>query len=52
MAVEGPLGLGKEALVEYALFTLMWLAVALLAALGARIALNVFMDLKEKLGKR
>ena len=49
---EGPLGLGKEAPVEYALFTLMWLAVALLAALGARIALNVFMDLKEKLGKR
>ena len=49
---EGPLGPGKEAPVEYALFTLMWLAVALLATLGARIALNVFMDLKEKLGKR
>jgi hypothetical protein len=45
--------LGKEELrVEYALFTLMWLAVALLAALGARIAFNVLMDLKEKLGKR
>ena len=49
---EGALGSGKEALVEYALFTLMWLAVALLAALGVRIAFNVFMDLKEKLGKR
>jgi hypothetical protein len=44
--------LGKEAPVEYALFTLMWLAVALLAALGARIALGAFMDFKEKLGKR
>jgi hypothetical protein len=52
LTVEGSVGLGKEAQVEYALFTLMWLAVALLAALGARIALNVFMDLKEKLGKR
>jgi len=43
---------GKEAQVEYALFTLMWLAVALLAALGARIALGVLADLREKLGKR
>ena len=49
---EGLLGLGKEAPVEYALFTLMWLAVALLATLGARIALGAFMDLKEKFGKR
>jgi hypothetical protein len=38
--------------VEYALFTLMWLAVALLATLGARIAIGVLMDLREKLGKR
>ena len=45
-------GLGKEAPVEYALFTLMWLAVALLATLGARIALGVFMDLRERLSKR
>ena len=52
LASEGPVGLGKEAHVEYALFTLMWLAVALLAMLGTRIALNVFTDLKEKLGKR
>jgi hypothetical protein len=52
LTFEGSLGSGKEAPVEYALFTLMWLAVALLATLGARIALNVFMDLKEKLGKR
>jgi len=49
---KGPLGVGKEAQVEYALFTLMWLAVALLAALGARIALGVLADLREKLGKR
>jgi hypothetical protein len=46
------LGLGKEEVrVEYALFTLMWLAVALLATLGARIALRVLVDLREKLGK-
>ena len=37
---------------EYALFTLMWLAVALLATLGARIAFGILVDLKEKLGKR
>jgi hypothetical protein len=52
LTFEGPLGSGKEAPVEYALFTLMWLAVALLATLGARIALNVFLDLREKLSKR
>jgi len=37
---------------EYALFTLMWLAVALLAGLGVRIALGVIRDLREKLGRR
>jgi len=37
---------------EYALFTLMWLAVALLALLGARIAFGVLGDLMGKSGKR
>jgi hypothetical protein len=37
---------------EYALFTLMWLAVALLAILGARIALGIILDLRERLGRR
>lgn len=37
---------------EYALFTLMWLAVALLATLGARIAFGILADLKERFGKR
>jgi len=37
---------------EYALFTLMWLAVALLATLGARIAFGVVADLRKRLGKR
>jgi len=37
---------------EYALFALMWLAVALLTMLGARIAFGVLVDLKERLGKR
>ncbi len=37
---------------EYALFTLMWLAVALLAVLGVQIALGVMLDLRERLGRR
>ena len=37
---------------EYALFTLMWLAVALLATLGVRIGFRAFLDLREKLGRR
>jgi hypothetical protein len=37
---------------EYALFTLMWLAVALLAVLGGGIALGVMLDLRERLGRR
>ena len=45
-------GTGKESSMEYALFTLMWLAVALLAALGVRIALGVIRDLRERLGRR
>ena len=49
---EGSLAWGKEALVEYALFALMWLGVALLATLGVRILLGVLMDLKEWLAKR
>jgi hypothetical protein len=44
--------LRKESSMEYALFTLMWLAVALLAILGARIALGIILDLRERLGRR
>jgi len=36
---------------EYALFTLMWFAVALLAVMGARIGLAVLLDLRQKLGR-
>lgn len=35
-----------------ALFALMWLAVALLATLGAAVALAALSDLREKLTKR
>ena len=35
-----------------ALFALMWLGVALLAALGAAVALAALSDLKEKLSNR
>ncbi len=44
--------LGKDSSMEYALFTLMWLAVALLAVLGVRIAIGVIFDLRERLGRR
>jgi hypothetical protein len=37
---------------EYALFTLMWLAVALLAVLGVRIALGILLDLRERMLRR
>jgi hypothetical protein len=33
---------------EYALFGLMWLAVALLAVLGLRIAYGIVFDLRER----
>jgi hypothetical protein len=35
-----------------ALFALMWLGVALLATLGAAVALAAFSDLREKLSRR
>jgi hypothetical protein len=48
--VETPSERGRS--MGNALFALMWLGVALLATLGAAVALAAFSDLREKLSRR
>jgi hypothetical protein len=37
---------------EYAFFTFVWLVVVVLAIVGARVALGIVLDLRDRLGFR